>query len=56
MQMSYREIKETCDDFHQFIVDHVDVHAFAAVGDLDEVISLTVEEARKYGIVKEKET
>ncbi len=56
MQMSYREIQATCDDFNKFMEEHVDRSAFAAVGDFDDVISLTVEEARKHGIVTEKKS
>lgn len=55
MQMSYQEIKETCDDFQQFMADTVGTYEFAAMGSMDDVVSLTVDEARKYGIIKEKE-
>lgn len=55
MQMSYREIQETCDDFQKFMEEYTECVTFAAIGDLDEVISLTIEEARKHGIIKSKD-
>lgn len=54
MQMSYREIQATCDNFDKFLEEHVDIHAFGYCGNLDDVISLTIEEARKHGIITEK--
>lgn len=55
MQMSYREIQQTCDNFEKFMADKVGTYEFAAMGSMEDVISLTVDDARKYGIVKEKE-